>query len=172
MAVGVNALWIAPFFGPLDKSILVLLPAAMLASILPDIDATAAKIHFIGGGVLGIFRGAFGGRYFHHRGIMHSLPVALVILSVMLGIFHSSFPALPYVFATSYFSHSIIDGFNTGVGFLYPFVGRRFALVPKFLRTPVGGAADNLFFFMACLGILLFFLAFKSQFFPSSLNLR
>ena len=149
MAVGVNALWLAPFFGPIDKSILVLLPAAMLASLLPDIDATAAKIHFLGGGVLGIFRGAFGGKYFHHRGLMHSLPFAALIFIIIFIFFRVSYPALPYVVFASYFSHSIIDGFNTGVGYLYPFVNRRFALVPKFLRTPVGGAADNAFFFLA-----------------------
>ena len=170
MAIGTNALWLAPFFGRIDQSILILLPVAALASILPDIDASAAKIHYIGGGALGIFRGVFYGKYFHHRGIMHSLLVALIFFVILLIIFHATYPALPFVFTAAYISHSIIDGFNTGVGFLYPFVYKRFALVPKFLRSRVGSPIDVLFMFVGLAGILIFFLVFKDQFFPSQFN--
>jgi hypothetical protein len=61
VAVGLNALWIAPFISPIDKSILILIPLAAVASLLPDIDATGtgAKIHYIGKGFFGMFRGLF-----------------------------------------------------------------------------------------------------------------
>ena len=171
LAVGVNALWVAPFFRPIDQSILILLPVAMLASLLPDIDATAAKIHFLGGGIFGIFRGAFYGKYFHHRGLMHSLPVTVLLFIILLVVFHNSVPALAYVFAASYFSHAVIDGFNTGVGYLYPFLYKRFGLIPKFLRTPVDGLLDRTLFLFAAFGILLFFLVFKNQFIPANLGI-
>jgi membrane-bound metal-dependent hydrolase YbcI (DUF457 family) len=166
IAVGTNALWLAGLFGPIDQSILVLLPVAIIASILPDIDATSAKIHYIGGGALGLFRGAFYGKYFHHRGIMHSFPVALLFFIILMLVFWRSYPALPFVFAASYFSHSIIDGFNASVGYLYPFVHKRFALVPKSLRTPVGGIADAAFLFAGLFGILVFCYLFRTQLIP------
>jgi len=170
VAVGANALWIMPLFGPLGQSVLVLLPVAILASLLPDIDAASAKIHYAGGGVLRIFRGAFYGKYFHHRGLMHSLFVTLILFTILVIIFGRTLPALPFVFALAYFSHPLIDGFNSSVGYLYPFTNKRFALVPRSLRTPVKGMADNLFFFLALLGILMFFFAFQNQFLPSTFN--
>ena len=166
MVVGMNALWLAPLFGPVDKSILVLIPTAALASLLPDIDASAAKIHFVGGGFLGIFRGIFFGKYFHHRGLTHSLFVTLLLLLIIRFFWGDAYPALPYVFAASYFSHPLVDGLNSGVGYFYPFILKRYALVPKVLRTPVGGVIDNLLFFIAALGIILFFIGFKDQFIP------
>ena len=169
-AVGLNSIWLVGLLGKLDQSILILLPAAAIASLLPDIDATSAKIHYIGGGALGIFQGLFRGKYFHHRGLMHSLTVTLVLFVVLLIFFKDSVPMLPYVFALSYFSHPIIDGLNTGVGYLYPFVYKRFGLIPKYFRTPVGGAMDNLLFFAGAFMILLFFLLFKDQLFQLSQN--
>ena len=83
VAIGTNAIWLAGFLGKVDESILVLLPTAVLASILPDIDAVSAKIHYVGGGVFGIFKNSFHGKYFHHRGLMHSI-LATVILFVIL----------------------------------------------------------------------------------------
>src|SRR5947209_4458834 len=132
VAVGTNAIWLAGLFGKADESILVLLPVAVIASLLPDIDAVTAKIHFIGGGVLGIFRGSFYGKYFHHRGLMHSLFVTLIFFVILWIFFRNSIPLLPYVFALSYFSHSLIDGLNTGVGYLYPFKRKMYSLVPRF----------------------------------------
>ena len=36
IAVGANAIWLMPYFGKLDNSILILLPVAVIASLLPD----------------------------------------------------------------------------------------------------------------------------------------
>ena len=169
VAVGMNALWVAPLFGNVAQSILVLLPVALVASLLPDIDASSAKIHYIGGGVLGIFRGSFYGKYFHHRGLMHSLPITILLFIILLMVFWHSYPALPFVFALSYVSHPVIDGFNTTVGYLYPFLHKRFTFIPNALRTPVGGVVDNMLFFLALFGLLLFFVALKDQFIPAQL---
>ena len=172
-AVGANSIWLAGLLGKLDQSILILLPVAVVASLLPDIDAASAKIHYIGGGALGIFRGLFRGKYFHHRGIMHSLTVTAIFFLILMAFFKNSIPLLPYIFAISYFSHPLIDGFNTGVGYLYPFVYKRFGLIPKFFRTPVGGAMDNLLFIIGAFALLMFFILFKNQLlaFPTNPNL-
>jgi membrane-bound metal-dependent hydrolase YbcI (DUF457 family) len=164
VAVGANAVWLMPFFGQVDKTILVMLPTAMLAAILPDIDASSAKIHYAGGGVLGIFKGSFHGKYFHHRGIMHSLLAAVIFTVILIFIFNSSSPLLPYVFGLSYLSHSLIDGFNTGVGYLYPFVYKRFTLIPRSLTFRVNSPADTLLMFAGIAGLLIFFLGFAQQF--------
>lgn len=159
MAIGANALWIAPLIAPLDNSILILLPLALVASILPDIDAAGdgAKIHYIGAGAMSLFRGMFFGKYLHHRGLMHSIFIALTIFALLLIFTGTRYPALPYVFAASYISHSIIDGFNyKGVGYFYPFNRRMISLLPKLLRTPVKGPMDNLLFFIGCFGFFLF----------------
>ncbi|SRR5258708_5946991 len=166
VAVGSNAIWLTGLFGKVDESILILLPVAVIASLLPDIDATAAKIHFVGGGVLGIFKGSFHGKYFHHRGLMHSLFITIIFFIILWIFFRNSFPFLPYIFSLSYFSHPIIDGLNTGVGYLYPFNHKTYTLVPKFFRSRVGSKIDGLLMFVGLLGILLFFLTFAHQFFP------
>jgi membrane-bound metal-dependent hydrolase YbcI (DUF457 family) len=166
MVIGANAIWLAPFLGQVDQSLLVLLPVAMVASILPDIDASSAKIHYIAGGALGLMRGGFRGKYFHHRGVMHSILVAIIFFIILEIFFKDTYPLLAGIFAISYFSHSLIDGFNTGVGFFYPFYLKKFALVPKFLRTPVKGAADNFLFILGAFGLVMFFYIFKWQLFP------
>jgi membrane-bound metal-dependent hydrolase YbcI (DUF457 family) len=87
---------------------------------------------------------------------MHSLFVALILFVLLTIFFGRSIPALPAVFALSYFSHPLIDGFNTTVGYLYPFTRKRFALLPRSLYTKVDGPADNLLFFLASLTFILF----------------
>jgi membrane-bound metal-dependent hydrolase YbcI (DUF457 family) len=170
IAIGGNAIWLTVFSKNPDQSLLVFLPVAILASLLPDIDAAGngAKIHYIGGGVLGNFKGIFTGRYFHHRGIMHSVFVSVIFFIILFLInllfLNNSYPLLPYVFFLSYFSHPIIDGFNTSVGYLYPFSFRRMSMVPYVMRSPVKGFTDNLLFIFGIFGILLFFLLYAYSF--------
>jgi membrane-bound metal-dependent hydrolase YbcI (DUF457 family) len=169
VAVGANAVWLTGLTDRLDESILVLLPAAIIASMLPDIDAAGggAKIHYVGGGILSNFKGMHG-KYFHHRGIMHSFFMAGIYFAAIFllnyFILDNSYPLLPYVFALAYLSHPIIDGFNTRVGYLYPFSLNRFSLLPKLLLTPIKGFTDNLLFILGIFGLLLFFLLFSNQF--------
>jgi len=167
VAIGTNAIWLTVLFGRIDQSIVVLLPVAALASLLPDIDAVDAKIHYAAGGVLGIFKNSFHGKYFHHRGMMHSILVMLIFFAILTIFFYNLYPLLPAVFALSYFSHSFIDGFNTSVGYLYPFNRKRFALLPRSLLTPVGGAADNLLLFLGLFGLLVYFALFAVNFIPT-----
>ena len=170
MAIGANTIWLAALTPKPEQSILVFLPVALLASLLPDIDATGdgAKIHYIGGGILGGFRGLFGGRYFHHRGLMHSLFVSVIFLIILWAVnffvLQNAYPLLPYVFFCSYLSHPVIDGLNTSVGYLYPFVRRRFALLPRGMLSPVKGFTDNLLFIFGMFGIFFFFLLFALSF--------
>lgn len=173
LVVGMNSLWLAGLSGKIDESFLALLPAAAIGSLLPDIDTDkGAKIHYAGGGVLGGFKGLFFGKYFHHRGLMHSLFVTVLFFFFCFVFFGQQHPLLPYIFAFSYLSHLVIDGFNTGVGYLYPFSLKRFALVPKMFRTPVKGAVDNLLFMVGVFGLALFFLSFASSFPMLSPGLR
>jgi membrane-bound metal-dependent hydrolase YbcI (DUF457 family) len=170
VAIGANAIWLTALTGKVDQSILIYLPTAVIASLLPDIDASSAKIHYAAGGVLGIFKGSFYGKYFHHRGIMHSILVTLIFFLIFLIIFRNSYPLLPYIFAVSYLSHPIIDGFNSGVGYLYPFINKRFALLPKALRFKVGSPADILLMFAGIGGLLIFFALTSHQLIPSNGN--
>jgi len=163
VAIGTNAIWLVGFFGKVDQSILIYLPAAMLASILPDIDASGAKIHYALGGIFGIFKNSFHGKYFHHRGIMHSVLAALIFFVLLMIFSGEAYPLLPYVFSLAYLSHPIIDGFNTGVGYLYPFINKRFALLPKVLRFKVGSPADAILMFVGIAGLLIFFAGFSHQ---------
>lgn len=181
VTIGVNALWLAGLTGKIDSGILVLLGASILGSLLPDIDATAgggAKIHYVGGGVLGGFQGLFFGKTFHHRGLMHSLfMVACMFLLALVGLkifslkydfdTSGSLNLLPFVFALSYLSHTIIDGFNTNVGYLYPFSYKRFALLPRVLLTRVGGPMDLLLFFVGIFGLVLFAGLYLQQLYPT-----
>ncbi len=158
MAVGANAAWIAMFFGLTDERVIPLVFVGAIAGLLPDIDASAAKIHFIGGGLLGAFRGIM-----KHRGFMHSFLV-LGILSVVSYIFLRRFhPFVPLVFGLGYLSHLVIDGFNfAGVPYLFP-LKKKYHLMPKILRTPIKGIVDQLFLILGLLGIVLFFLVYNEN---------
>src|SRR3989338_303595 len=166
LAIGANAVWFTSVTKNPDQSLLVFLPVAMLASLLPDIDAAGdgAKIHYVGGGVLSNFKGIFTGRYFHHRGIMHSVFVSLIFFLIvyLINFFYLNniYPLLPYVFFLSYISHPLIDGFNTSVGYLYPFNRKKIALFPKLMLSPLKEFTDKILFVIGAFGILLFFLMF------------
>lgn len=149
--IGANAVWAAAVVLPVDQSFLFLLGAGAVSALLPDIDATAAKIHFIGAGALGTFRAMF-----RHRGFFHSLlAVALVgLLSISLA--GRSDPGLPIVLTLGYLSHPLIDGFNSpGVEYLFPWK-KRLRLVPKPLATPVKGLADQFLFVVGLMGLVYF----------------
>jgi membrane-bound metal-dependent hydrolase YbcI (DUF457 family) len=160
LVIGTNAVWISALNMD-QKQIPILLPAAVFASLLPDIDAAGygAKIHYIGGGVLGGFKGMF-----EHRGITHSLFVTFILFGLLFAVnsfaLDNTYPLLPYVFALSYLSHLLIDGFNRGVGYLQPFIRKRYALLPQLLFTPINGYMDNFLFFLGALGIILFLLLY------------
>lgn len=158
MIVGTNAVWLLALTPNPEANILVALPAAAIASLVPDLDATGrgAKIHYLGGGFLKVFIGAF-----HHRGILHSL-FAVGVLFIFLFLVNllaleNEHPFFPFVISLSYLSHSVIDGLNRGVGFFFPFNKKMYSLLPKSMWSPVDGFTDNLLFVIGCFGLLLFF---------------
>jgi membrane-bound metal-dependent hydrolase YbcI (DUF457 family) len=155
MAVGANTVWLSLLVTSPDERVIILGVLGALASLLPDIDAVAAKIHFVGGGVLGIFRGGF-----KHRGFFHSL-LAGGIVFVVSYIFLSAYDSLlAWAIVLGYLSHPIIDGFNYGgVQYLFPHK-KKFNLLPKFLRTPVKGIGDYILLTVAIGFLMLWYLKF------------
>lgn len=69
-AVGANAVWLTALFGEPTRYASFYIMLGAFAALLPDIDASwrGAKIHYVGGGILGIFKGVF-----RHRGFFHSV---------------------------------------------------------------------------------------------------
>jgi len=121
---------------------------------LPDIDATSAKIHYIGGGVLGGAKGTF-----HHRGFFHSFLAAALIFIVSLVFLFNYYPLLPFVLALGYVSHPIIDGLSRGgVQYLFPYK-KKFYLLPKSLAIKTDGQVDQAIFFIGVMTLILFILA-------------
>lgn len=152
--VGANAAWIAPLLGGSTNIPLILFALiGAVAALLPDIEAGRAKIQYVAGGVFGIFRNIF-----QHRGFTHSLLGVLLLFLLSLSTF-SLHPVLPLIITLGYITHPVIDGFNhAGTQYLYP-VQRKFWLVPKILRTPLGGLADQLLFVLGLLGVALLVLS-------------
>lgn len=157
--VGANAVWVAALLGMVDERAWLLALAGALAALLPDIDAREAKIHHLGKGALGAFRGAF-----QHRGFFHSLMAVAVVFGLSFTFLRAYHPLLPFIIALGYASHPIIDGLNfKGVRYLFP-MRRMFHLVPKWLASPVRGWYDQLFFIVGLVGIALFFLTHYATF--------
>ena len=161
LVIGANSLWFINLSQSSIDQIAILIPAALIASLLPDLDATSAKIHYVAGGAFGGFRGIF-----EHRGIFHSIFATLIIFALLFSInffaLHNAYPLLPFIFTLSYLSHPVIDGLNAGVGYLYPFKKRKYALLPQSLLSPVKGSMDNLLFFIGAFGVMLFLVLYMN----------
>ncbi len=147
-AVGANSAWIAALAGTADERLLLLAGAGAVAALLPDIDATGAKVHFAAGGSLGMFRGIF-----RHRHFFHSI-LATTLLYFVAGFFLRPIHVLlPEVIALGYLSHLLIDGCNmTGVRLFFP-ATTMISLLPKSLRSRVKGPMDQLLFILGVAGI-------------------
>ena len=147
--VGANVIWLSLLADTIDERIIILGAAGAIAALLPDIDATAAKIHFLGGGVLGVFRGGF-----IHRGFFHSLLAGVAVFILSFIFLRHYQPLLPLAIALGYISHPFIDGLNYGgVQYFFPY-RKKFHILPKFLRTPVEGLTDRLLLVIS-VGLLL-----------------
>lgn len=165
-AVGANAVWVAAIVGRVDPAAGALMAAGAFAALLPDIDAVYAKIHFLFGGLFRPFR-IQGSGLWQHRGIAHSFfAVALVFIASFVWL-RELHPLLPYVLALGYASHPLIDGFNTTVGYFFPFYRRRVTFWPRRLQSRVGGVLDQAFFFLAIFSLIFFLLAHQSLIFPT-----
>lgn len=152
-AVGANAIWLTALTGHIDEYTPLLIAVGAFAALWPDIDATnkGAKIHYMGSGILGMFKGVF-----QHRSFFHSFLATTLLLLFSLLFLRQYHPLLPWVLTLGYVSHPLIDGFNlSGVRYLFPFK-KFYRLIPYALTTPVGGTADSLFFVLGIGGIALF----------------
>lgn len=156
-AVGANTAWLSVIFGSANESTLLLVVAGSFAALIPDIDATSAKIHYLAGGVLGVFKDKRSG-IFQHRGIWHSIFATLVVFVLSFVFLRDINEWLPLVIALAYFSHPLIDALNTSVGFLFPFYNKRINIVPRILRSNVGGPVDTALFIAACTTLFMLLL--------------
>ncbi len=154
-------MWLLGALQIVDERAPMLVMAGAFGGLLPDVDAVSAKIHYIGGGIMNSFRGIS-----EHRTLFHS-----VFMSALVGgfVWLTLDRFLPYVsvaIGLGYLSHTVIDGFNYGgVGYLYPFRKKKYHLLPKILRSRVGGLVDNLLFVAGITGLALFFLMYQEAFF-------
>jgi membrane-bound metal-dependent hydrolase YbcI (DUF457 family) len=165
MAVGANSVWLLQVTGQVDQYSALLAAIGGLAGLLPDIDAVSAKIHYIGGGILGMFRRERAGVW-QHRGIWHSLLAIYVVFIVTLLCFYSLHPFLPLIITLAFASHMIIDSFNTSVGWLFPFYNQKINIIPRFMRTRVGGTIDTILFIIASAALVIFLLGNINIFVP------
>ena len=157
LIVGANVAWLVVLasveIGASDMRLLLLVLAGAFGALLPDLDAGAAKIHFIALGVLRPFQGIA-----KHRGGLHSLLAALVVFVIAYFLLRNFDALLGLDIALGYVSHLVIDGLNFGgVPLLWP-LKTKFHLVPKFFRSPVKGLVDQSLFVIGLLGIGLLFL--------------
>ncbi len=161
-AVGANAIWLAALVGQVDPLAGALMAVGAFAGLLPDIDSIYAKVQFLFGGLLRPFR-VQGSGLWQHRGIVHSFFATAIVFIVSWIFLRQYHPLFPYVAALGYASHLIIDGFNTTVGYFFPFTRTRTTFWPRALWVKVGGHVDQLFFFLAMISLIFFFLAYKDQ---------
>ena len=113
----------------------------VFASLVPDIDSPKSFIGFIFRPLSNILE-----TLFRHRGIFHSLFVA-IILGGVIWMFSYRFAL---AFFVGYVSHLVIDGFTKqGVRLFYPFKYR----LKGFCKT--GGIFEHILFFVILVLIFL-----------------
>ena len=152
--VGANVAWLAALLPSTSASLAIVGALGRVAALLPDIDAQSAKIHYIGKGILGIFRGLF-----EHRGFFHSfLAVGIVgVISSSIAWYFDFEWSLPLAVTLGYASHLLIDGFTIGgVRYLFPRT-KKFRLLPKAICTTTKGNGDIALLIFAALGLVIFF---------------
>jgi len=119
---------------PANQILFIIL--VLFGSAFPDIDQPNSKI----GRKIKII-----GWFFRHRGIFHSIFMALII-SYTIYFFTGYFSA----FLIGYLSHLVIDAMTiSGIAFLYPFSKKR---VRGFIKT--GAISENLMFLGFLAGII------------------
>ncbi|MDO8435143.1 MAG: metal-dependent hydrolase [bacterium] len=145
-AIGANAgMFALSLFGGSTPLLGVFIGA--FGGIVPDIDATYAKIHTIG--LFGLARGD--GDF--HRKFFHSLLAVALLAGAAQLFFSGAYRTAAFAFVFGYFSHMFIDGMNyAGVMYLWPWQ-KKIRLLPKMLRSRVGSAFDDGLFFMGIIGL-------------------
>ncbi len=110
-----------------------LLLAGIVLSILPDLDVIAFKLHIA-------YASDFG-----HRGISHSLSIAMLVAlsgSAFARQFHSSTGKVFSFLFVSMASHGVLDALTTGglgVAFFWPFSSARYFFPQQVIKvSPIG----------------------------------
>lgn len=157
-SIGANAIWLTLLVGPAQLYSPFLLILGAFAGILPDIDATNAKIqHF---GVTGRILKSIGQLSIHRR-FFHSIWITMLLAIPFLFV-EPIIPGITLAFIGGYASHLIIDGFNRwGVYYLHPVVNKEYFLLPKKWRSNPGRWLDTLLFFIGAAGLVTFLLLWR-----------
>ncbi len=169
-AIGANAVWLTVLFGEPTQTAILYTAVGAFAALLPDIDAgwtgsRGAKIHYIAGGLFGIFKGLF-----RHRGFFHSFLSIVLLFCALIPLAWMIDPLFPLIFTAGYASHLFIDAWNGGMQWFYP-LRKDLTFVPKFFRFRVGSAGDDLFFLLGVWGLILFVFMHWSTFASANLYL-
>ncbi|PIY96292.1 MAG: hypothetical protein COY66_04620 [Candidatus Kerfeldbacteria bacterium CG_4_10_14_0_8_um_filter_42_10] len=173
--IGANTVWIISLFSGFSGNPFLLIAGAF-GGLLPDLDASDAKIkHLEIGYGKGRNRMAIKPFYlpsmiisslFKHRGILHSFLAVILVGwgSYWLFLFLSqwvSFLAQEFwmVLTLGYFSHLVADGItHHGVPLLWPW-NRNIHLLPRLLRFRTGSFMETVIFIVLLLTLGLFVLS-------------
>jgi len=157
--VGANAAWLTVALGMVDKYSALFVAVGAFVALLPDIDASDAKIHHIGKGILGGFRCVA-----RHRTIFHSLLIVIIIFIVSFIFLQKFHPLLPWIITSAYLSHLILDALTKyGIELFYPFK-RRFRLLPKKYSLKIKGLFDRSLFILGALTLVIYFMIVSTIF--------
>lgn len=148
MLGGISSLWIVEAFphGLTPELLAPLIVCAALGALLPDLDASEAKIEHLRLGQIEPFAplSHLLNRRFGHRGFLHSLGgvVALALVTLPIAIWGSwQFAA---ALLLGYVSHLILDACTRAGITAFPGPQRRFYVLPPRLRIVTGSAAEEI----------------------------
>lgn len=156
--IGANTLWlIQPMLGQTIQPLLI--PLAMLAALLPDLDASESTIKHLHIKIAGVkvepfyLPAVIFSKLFRHRGWLHSAVAILVVGGLSFALLSRYDILYPLVITFGYTSHILSDALTiSGVHFFLP-MKTELHLLPKPLRIKTGGLLDTLFFIGGVLGI-------------------
>jgi Predicted membrane-bound metal-dependent hydrolase (DUF457). len=160
LMAGLGSLWILEILPPEnnfhESNYAIIIAAAALGSLLPDLDAAESKIKHlqIGGIKPFLLPSQLIHRQTGHRSLLHSLMalvyVALfgIVITTCLG------PMTALALWLGYAAHLIADACTrAGIPLLYPRM-KRFHLLPKRLRVVTGSLAEDVIFALLSMSVL------------------
>ena len=148
MLGGISSLWVleAISHGLTPESLASLIACAALGSLLPDLDASEAKIKHLRLGQIEPFAplSQLLHRRFGHRGFLHSLGGVAVVALATLPIIIWGGWQFAAALLLGYVSHLILDACTRAGIPLFPGSTRRFYMLPVRLRIVTGSAAEEI----------------------------
>ena len=162
-AVGAASAWCVYHFYHLEPH-LILPVIASLFALLPDIDASDAKIKHLGyKGIKPLAPISFlASGLFKHRGFFHSLLFGFLLYLLGWYFFaQNTFPS-SYIIAAlfGFYSHLLLDSLTkSGIYFLWP-LNKTFHLLPKAITVKTGGLFDEILWITGSMATLLYYIYF------------